>query len=162
MCIFHRFSALKRCGWLKHFLMGDKDSFVMHSQYRDLLMIWWYKKPGHQQPLYWSICPAIFWYQCCTKMVFWNQKSQIPVILTPVNHYLNSIVSKCFDTLDVALNNDSKCWCVNEYHVSWYRDPWPWDTCMYTCCSTARPHFTNSFAITIQIRWKFNFTFTSI
>ena len=52
----------------------DANVVEIHSQGREqyfhcmqsitwLLMPWWHKEPGHQQPWYWSIYQDVFWFQ---------------------------------------------------------------------------------------------------
>ena len=56
--IFYHFLILRWSRNMKSFLVEDKDLFVSMSW---LLMTWWCKEPGHQQPWYWSRSLWMFW-----------------------------------------------------------------------------------------------------
>ena len=51
---FCHFLTLKHRRLLKSFLMDDKDLLTLHLSIPLLLMTWWQKEPGHQQPWHWT------------------------------------------------------------------------------------------------------------
>ena len=90
---------------LKSFLMEDRVAVYAMESIPRLLMTWWHKEPGHQQPLYWPSSSGIFVFQEQKWSEKWDSRCEISLHIAWTHKHLMMIIT--FNTF--AQTASSRC-----------------------------------------------------